>query len=82
MPEENNKLTQGIFQGRVLEALDNLKKANAENTLEHRRMFKRLDELTDELATRKADSRVDAAKISGIIVGIGVVIQGALWWTG
>lgn len=82
MADNNGKLEQGIFQGRVLEALDMLKEANVENKQEHRRLFKQLETVSNELATRKADSRAAAAKVSGLVVGVGVVIQGVvLWWT-
>lgn len=82
MTEGNGKLEQGIFQGRVLEALDTLKEANVDNRLEHRRLFKLIERLAGELATRKADSRAAAAKVSGLVVGVGVAIQGVvLWWT-
>lgn len=82
MAEGNGVLAQGIFQGRVLEALDMLKNAKADNTEEHRRLFERIEEVAEELASRKSNARASAAKTSGIMMGCWATIQGLFWLLG
>lgn len=93
----NGKIELGRFQGMVLEALETLKK-NADRdveadhlerqrlydhiALQHDKTNARIDRLSEEISQKKSDARATSAKISGIIVGVGLALQGVfLWWT-